>query len=235
MRLLIYGMQSSGASTLALLLAQKPDCSAFVDIWTMYVAPALPADHAVVAKVVVTTAFPLALHQERFRPDRTILFLRHPQVNYRSLASKGYRNHCGFMEEKFAVLDRVFAAKAAYDAVFYYEDLVLDPAGTAAAITRLGWSCEPDFLRFPRKHREIIDLNNARYPGIADRLEYGMGNHRPGGVLCGLSGLEDLSTAIPGMDAWCPMVLEHYRELLGQSGQNRWSALQKTERGGNPQ
>jgi hypothetical protein len=138
MRLLIYGMQSSGASTLALLLAQKPECSAFADIWTMYVAPTLPADRAVVAKVVVTTAFPLALHQERFRPDRTILFLRHPQVNYRSLASKGYRNHCGFMEEKFAVLERVFAAKAAYDAVFYYEDLVLDPAGMADAVTRLG-------------------------------------------------------------------------------------------------
>jgi hypothetical protein len=92
-------MQSSGASTLAFLLAQKPGCAAFVDIWTHYVAPSLPGDGDVVAKVVVTTAFPLALHQERFQPDCTVLFLRHPEANYRSLATKPYRHHCGFMEE----------------------------------------------------------------------------------------------------------------------------------------
>ena len=223
MRVLIYGMQSSGASTMALLLAQSPECAAFVDIWTMYAAPSLPADDDVVAKVVVTTAFPLALHQERFRPDRTILFLRHPEVNYRSLSSKGYRHHCGFMEEKFAVLDRVFADSAAYDAVLYYEDLVLNPRATAEAIIRLGWRWDPDFLRLRRKQGEILALNNARYPDLAGRLEYGAGNHRGGELQPGLVALTGLEPSDPGPGTWCPAVTDHYRGLMHPEGPKKWN------------
>jgi hypothetical protein len=60
MRVLLYGMQSSGASILAFALAQKPDCLAFVDIWNMFwnmfAAPELETDRDCVAKAVVTTA-----------------------------------------------------------------------------------------------------------------------------------------------------------------------------------
>ena len=76
MRLLFYGMQSSGASIFALIAAQAPDCVAFIDIWSMYVAPRLATKHDVVAKVVVTASYPLQLHRERFRPDLTVLVLK---------------------------------------------------------------------------------------------------------------------------------------------------------------
>jgi hypothetical protein len=220
-------MQSSGASTLALLLAQKPECSAFVDIWTMYAAPSLPGDHEVVAKVVVTTAFPLALHRERFRPDRTILFLRHPETNYQSLVSKGYRHHCGFMEEKFAVLDGVFRDKTAYDAVLYYEDLILDPQALSVAVTELGWTWDPEYLRLRRKQADIVETNHSRYPGLAGRLEYDVGNHRPGGLLPELSRLEDLPASDSDVAAWCPAVTEHYRGLMGPDGRKRWLSRPK--------
>jgi hypothetical protein len=216
-------MQSSGASTLALLLAQKPECSAFVDIWAAYVAPALPGDDDVVAKVVVTTAFPLSLHQERFRPDRTVLFLRHPEVNYRSLEQKRYRHQCGFMEEKFAILDRVFTARAGFDAVWYYEDLILDPGGMHASIKQLGWPLEGRFPRFRRRHREIVSLNDRRYPGLAGRLEYGMGNHRPGKLHPELANLTDLPAAGNERCTGCPAVTEHYRSLLRQHANGKWS------------
>jgi hypothetical protein len=78
MRVLIYGMQSSGASAITFTAAQKPDCVAFVDIWSHFAAPQLGTSRDVVAKVVVTTAFPRSLHRGRFRPDYTILVLRHP-------------------------------------------------------------------------------------------------------------------------------------------------------------
>jgi hypothetical protein len=223
MRLLIYAMQSSGASTLAMLLAQKPECSAFVDIWATYAAPSLPGDYDVVAKVVVTTAFPLSLHQERFRPDRTILFLRHPEVNWRSLEQKGYRHHCGFMEEKFAVLDRVFAAKDGFDAVWYYEDMILNPRGLQDASKQLGWRVDGRFPRFRRRHTEITSLNERRYPDLAGRLDYGMGNHRLGKLLPALANLADLPTAGNECCAACPAVTEHYRALLRQHGQGKWS------------
>jgi hypothetical protein len=220
-------MQSSGASTLALLLAQKPECSAFIDIWTMYAAPALPGDDDVVAKVVVTTTFPLALHQERFRPDRTILFLRHPEANYRSLASKGYRHHCGFMEEKFAALDRVFLDETAYDAVLHYEDLILDPLHLAKAVQELGWTWDPAYLRLRRKQADIIEVNRSRYPGLTGRLEYGVGNHRPGGLLPELTRLADLPAGGTEVATWCPAVMEHYRGLMGPDGRKNWSLPQK--------
>jgi len=68
MRLLVYGMQSSGATAFTLFLAQRPDCLALVDIPNNFAAPRLDTPVDTVAKVVVTTAYPLPVHMERFRP-----------------------------------------------------------------------------------------------------------------------------------------------------------------------
>jgi len=221
MRLLIYGMQSSGASSLAYLLAQRSECAAFIDIWTLYAAPALADDGGdIVAKVVVTTAFPLSLHQERFRPDRTILFLRHPEANYLSLASKQYRHHCGFLEEKFAVLDEMFVRNRGIDAIVHYEDLVFDPLGTFDAIAGLGWSCDRSFLKLKRKPAEIKSLNELRYPSIVGRLEYGVGNYHPGSVTDQYADLPDITETTRRL---CPTVSSHYDELILQRN-TAWSS-----------
>lgn len=214
MRLLIYGMQSSGASTLTFILGQEPTCAAFVDIWSMYAAPALPDSNPAVVKVVVTTAFPLALHRERFRPDRTILFLRYPTANYRSLATKKYRNHCGFMEEKFAILDREFCDPTSYDKIIYYEDLIFRPYDVLEAVSALGWTCSNEFLRFHRKPRDIKSFNDQRYPMLADRLQYDIGNHRGPRLTAEFANLtEPLDPACPTA-IWCPNLTDHYRTLL---------------------
>lgn len=217
MRLLIYGMQSSGASTLAFLLAQKPDCCAFVDIWAMYAAPALPAPGPAdaLAKIVVTTTFPLSLHQDRFQPDRTILVLRHPVVNYRSLATKVYRHHCGFLEEKFALLDEVFAGKSGYDAIVYFEDLVFDPMSTLAQISGLGWRCDPSFLKLARNHADMVAFNERQVPTVTARLQYGQGNYHGGPIKPELAGLAGLQGQTP-VSEWCPRLTSHYREIEGR-------------------
>jgi hypothetical protein len=216
-------MQSSGASTLALLLAQKPDCSAFADIWAMYAAPALSetTDDDVVAKVVITTSFPLALHQERFRPDRTILFLRHPWANYRSLASKRYRHHCGFMEEKFAVMNQTFVDNSAIDLTLYYEDLIFDPLATLSAVTQLGWECDADFLNFHRSQTKILKDNEARHPSVVDRLEYGFGNHHSVNLTSAFANLRDLENSESPVSDWCPDVTQHYRALM-EHNREKW-------------
>jgi hypothetical protein len=220
-RLLIYGMQSSGASALAFLLGQKPDCAAFVDIWATYAAPALPGSHDVVAKVVVTTAFPLELHKDRFRPDLTLLCLRHPVANYRSLVTKDYQNHCGFIEEKFALLDDVFSRRSMFDAVIHYEDLISDPIATLAPVTELGWQCEPD-LRAPRRTGlDIIRTNEARYGLLPIRLKYGMGGLRGGPIGSEYAGLIDLADASCPVRGWCPEVSRHYDSLMA-SNAGKW-------------
>src|SRR5580704_13666858 len=115
MRVLLYGMQSSGASVLAFTLAQKPDSVAFVDIWNMFAVPELVTDRDTVAKVVVTTAFSLDVHRRRFRPDVTLLVLRHPVDTYESLRGKPYANESGLMDEKLAVLEDVLRAGTGFD------------------------------------------------------------------------------------------------------------------------
>jgi hypothetical protein len=224
MRLLIYGMQSSGASTLAMLLAQRPDSCAFIDIWVMYVAPALPGNTGenIVAKVVVSTAYSLALHQERFRPDRTLLFLRHPVVNYRSLAAKAYRHHCGFMEEKFMLLDEVFRDRSAYNAILYYEDLMFDPLGTLRAISHLGWHCEPTYLDFARRPNEMRARNEQQYSFLQERerLIYGTGNYHGEGIAPTEAKLTAAGDDCP-VSTWCPAVADHYRQLM-RLRQDKW-------------
>ncbi len=61
---------------------------------------------------MITTAYPLATHVERFRPDRVVLFLRDPRDNYESLRTKPYRHHSGLMDEKFILLDQLFAERS---------------------------------------------------------------------------------------------------------------------------
>jgi hypothetical protein len=92
MRLLIYGMQSSGATAFALFLAQRPDCLALVDVLNNFAAPRVNTAMDMVVKVTMTTAYPLAVHVERFRPDKIVLFLRDPHDNYQSLKTKNYRD-----------------------------------------------------------------------------------------------------------------------------------------------
>jgi hypothetical protein len=229
MRLLIYGMQSSGASTLATVLAQKPICAAFIDIWTMYVAPSLAGSIDALAKVVVTTAFPLALHQERFRPNRTILMLRHPVANYRSLATKAYRHECGFIEEKFAILDRVFNDESAYDSIVYYEDLIFDAPAVLQAVSDLGWACDPGFLAFSRKQADIVAFNEEKFPAVKDRLGYGIGNYREGEIKTEFAHLTDAADGdCPVLD-WCPDVAAHYRDLMPRR-KGRWRLRSSTGR-----
>lgn len=221
MRLLIYGMQSSGASTLAMLLAQRPDCAAFLDIWTMYVAPQLPKGADVVAKVVVTTAYSLKLHKKRFRPDCTVLFLRHPIANYRSLSTKSYRHHCGFLEEKFAVLDRVFESRADFDAVLYYEDLIYDTEATLRAVAGLGWACSPQPC-FARSPEAIRAFNELHYPSIVDRLEYGPGNFHWDSLNPDLVNLPREARAASVVNAYCPRLTAHYADILERGGRKNW-------------
>src|SRR4029079_2548918 len=142
MRLLVHGMQSSGASAFTMFLAQRPEALALVDIPNNFAAPRISTPLDFVAEVVITPAYPLAVHVDRFRPDRTILFLRDPRDNYVSLRTKPYRNYSGLMREKFRLLEGIFAERSRYDAVIHYEDFVARDPEVIATVRRLGWPVE---------------------------------------------------------------------------------------------
>jgi hypothetical protein len=214
MRVLLYGLQSSGASVLAFTLAQKPDSLAFVDIWNTYAAPEISAvNQDIVAKVVVTTAFGLEMHRRRFRPDATILVLRHPCDTYDSLFGKSYANENGLVDEKFSLLDGVFRAGTEFDHILYYEDFAFCPGNVIAQCQRLGWAIDEGALLFARSPREIQDANIAACPGIQGRLQYGQGNIQTQGVLRDRVRFSQPWGRTAHLPQICPAVFEHYAEL----------------------
>jgi len=182
MRLLVYGLQASGATTFAMLLAQRPGCVALVDIPFMYAAPRLVTGRDVVAKCVVTTAYPLPVHVERFRPDRVLLLVREPAVNYASLSGKAYRNYNGLIDEKFAFLEQVFAARSGIDTVVAYEDAAARRPEVPDLLRAWGWPLGPDAFDLPRGRNEILATVLEAEPGLYERLDISFGDHRAGGI-----------------------------------------------------
>jgi hypothetical protein len=129
-----------------------------------------------VVKVAITTAYPLATHMERFRPDRTILLLRDPRDTYQSLRTKPYRNHSGLMEEKFLALDQLFAERHRFDAVIRYENFVARDPAVPAAINRLGWPVEEAFYKYRRDHNEILKALYDHLPDLWGHMDMTFGN-----------------------------------------------------------
>ena len=211
MRLLIYGMQSSGATAFSLFLAQRPACLGLVDILNNYAAPRLETELDVVAKVVVTTAYPLEVHQERFRPDRTILFLRDPRDNFESLRRKNYCNHSGLMDEKFALLDRIFEERGRFDAVIEYEDFVGRAPHVLEEITGLGWPVNESHYNFRRTHAELAEALWNAVPGLFQRFEFSYGNVQSIEVSDRFRDKAHEEGLEKYLETLCPLLLDHYR------------------------
>lgn len=211
MRLLIHGMQSSGASTFAYFLAQRPGCLALVDILNMYAAPRLDTDLDVVAKCVVTASFPLALHAERFQPDRIVLLLRDPRANYASLRTKPYRNHSGLIDEKFELIDGLFANRARFDAVIAYEDFVDRRPAVIDAVRALGWPAETGHYAFRRTQSEMIAALWQHQPALFEAFELSFGNCDPRGLRPGRRPMPRDPAVTARLERLCPRLLAFYR------------------------
>ena len=215
MRLLIHGMQSSGATTFTRTLAERPGCVALVDIANNFAAPRATTTVDFVAKVVVTTAYPLAVHVERFRPDKVVLLLRDPRDNYQSLRTKDYRHYSGLMEEKFLILDQLFAERERFDAVVHYEDFVARDPAVGEVMARLGWPIEPEYHRFSRTPNDLLGTLWDQEPAIRDTMLTVFGNSRGREV----EEKHRDKPRDPAVDAelerLCPRLLAYYRARRG--------------------
>lgn len=214
MRLFVHGMQSSGATAFTLFLAQRPDCLALVDIPNNFAAPrigrALVKD--MVVKAVITTAYPAAVHMERFRPDRTILLLRDPRDNYQSLSTKTYRNYSGLMDEKFVLLDQIFAERGNFDAVIHYEDFVARSPEIIDTVNALGWSVDEGHYTYVRRHDEIFGALLDDVPEVYQSMEMVFGNVRGKEVDAGFRDKTYDETLEERLHGLCPRLLEHYKK-----------------------
>lgn len=215
MRLLVTGMQSSGATAFTLFLAQRPDCLALVDVLNNYAAPRVATALDMVVKVVVTTAYPLAVHMERFRPDRVVMLLRDPRDNYQSLRRKNYANHSGLLDEKFLILDQLFAERHRFDAVIEYEDFVARDPSIPQTLARLGWPVEEGFHEYRRRHEELLSALSANLPDLMQHMEFAFGNVRGRAVSDNFRDKPRDAELEAHLETLCPRLLAHYRAKRG--------------------
>lgn len=211
MRLFVYGMQSSGASTFARTLAERPGCLALVDIPNNYAAPRVTTRKDFVAKAVITTAYPLAVHVERFRPDKTVLLLRDPIVNYESLKTKNYRHYSGLMDEKFLALDAVFAQRDAFDAVIHYEDFTARDTAVETVMADLGWPINKAHYTFSRSYDELLGCLWDEEPQLRENMEVVFGASRGGEVRLGAQAAATNPETALMVERLCPRLAAHYR------------------------
>jgi hypothetical protein len=158
MRLFIYGMESSGASTFCLFLGQREGAVAVVDLWSHCLAPPLAVDVPIVLKATVTTTYRAEDHVRSFRPDASILFLRDPVAVYRSLTKYEYANYEGSVEDKLVRFDEEYSP-ARFDLVIRYEDFVRREPSVIRAIDELGWICTNSYYDLPRSIDDIRQTN----------------------------------------------------------------------------
>ena len=178
-RLLIYAMESSGASTFCYFLAQRPGSVAIVDLWSGCVAPPLELPHPVVIKATTNMAFRAEDHVASFTPDRTILFIRDPVAVYSSLIKYRHGGLFGTVEEKMARFDNDFA-NGKFDIVLRYEDFVTRDPRIIEEVNNLGWECNGEYYNLSRNSDAIKEFNLSASEWMRDNYPqcWGFGNFK---------------------------------------------------------
>ena len=185
-RLLIYAMESSGASTFCYFLGQRPGSIAIIDVWSRNLAPPIDSAHPVVAKSTVTMSWSAAEHVASFSAERTILFIRDPVATYASLIGYPHAHRFGRAEDKLARFDRELA-EGSWDSVIRYEDFVARNPAVVDAVNALGWTCDAGYWDTPRSLEEIGAFNAAASPWCASHFRngWGFGNIKQGPISAG--------------------------------------------------
>jgi len=179
MKILIYGMQSSGASLLSWLLAQSPNSLAIIDLWSWENIPDFSdvknVEHIIV-KCCVSNKYSLIDHTKSFDPDIKILFIRHPEANFTSLKNKTYANESGNLITKFLILDNI--DYKCFNLVIRYEDLVNNPSLVISNLKKIGVSVEPAYLSFKRNKKDIFKFNieHSEWCKKYYKIKWGFGN-----------------------------------------------------------
>lgn len=212
MRLLLHGLQASGASVTAAWLAQRPGCIALIDVPFSHITPFVAGNRPIVAKAVITTAYAITEHQERFEADKTVLIVRNPVANWLSLSRKGYRDDNGLMEEKFVLADAALARVGKdYDLLIRYEDLEHKREDVRRALATLGWPLPPQADAFRKDQAAILSDLFAHAPGAAARFPHGFGDWREGGFRFGPNP-EAAADVIATVSTLCPRLMALYAE-----------------------
>jgi hypothetical protein len=213
MRLLIYAMESSGASTFCYFLGQRRESIAVIDVWSEFLAPSIRVQYPIVAKVTANLAFRPEDHITSFRPDATILFIRDPLSVYCSLIEKPYAHLLGIAEQKLAKFDRIFV-ESEFDLIVEYEKFANGKL-EFGKVTELGWPCGPENYKLARSVEEIVEFNCEQSPWLREHFRngWGPGNYKAGPIASFLARPDISAPVVEKIKRVAPNLSRHYHLL----------------------
>lgn len=212
MRVLVYGLQNSGATLVTLYIGQRSGTLVVPDLWTMFCAPRGPFEQDLCVKVTITESFPLETHVAAFEPDFKILVVRRPIDNWLSLRKKSFANHDGTIEQKFARADDVFLHRSDFDAFIVFEDFVSFPALLSESLRNAGWDLPADADCFPRSTLDMERYIWSTAPYLYRQIQWGVGQARIQALENISLGYSDDPQARAFCERHCPNLHRFYEE-----------------------
>lgn len=154
MKLLIYALQSSGASAFTYLISQKKDVISIIDLYSEELAPFIShPKYDIVLKCTVSKDHSLLNHIDSFKPDKVILFTRDMSQVIASLETKKHANKGGSISEKIEIFNKELHGNL-YDFTFSYNDMLSQKIGC------LDFFIDKSSYESSRTVEEIIDFSN---------------------------------------------------------------------------
>jgi hypothetical protein len=179
-------MQSSGATLVALLLAQRVESVAILDVYCGRLAPpaaAFPVECPAIVKATVSGACTFADQRARFEPDHTVLVLRHPCHMAVSLLRKPYAEMGGTVDEKLVRFEQAFRERDSFDVAVRYEDLVFRPALVVDSLRAVDPTLSAAALALGRTPAEIVTAaRRVRALEVEFLSSWAKGNADPRGL-----------------------------------------------------
>ena len=178
MRILVYGLQSSGASLITYYIAQREYSLAYLDLYQNEIFPKIPDEikEDLILKCTISPTVSLAEQINNFKPDKIILVLRDPFTNYASLKLKPYSGSNQELARKLAVLEKVFNAPDIFDTIINYEDFIFKPKLVASQLEKVGITLPIVGHNFQRSKQQIFRYTTEKSKSLGIKIYNRVGN-----------------------------------------------------------
>jgi len=179
MRVLVYGLQSSGASLFTFWLSQLNGYVGVIDLFAGKHPPSMQevgSENLILKATVSDLSFDTCVQE--FNPDKKILFIRNPYQNYISLKKKSFKNKGGKIDAKFKTLNTLFRKKNMFDAVITYEDFIQNKEEIVRSLNAIEIPVSKDNYFFRRSPEDIIQYNceQSEYLAKTHKNKWDIGN-----------------------------------------------------------
>lgn len=183
MRILVYGLQSSGASLFTYFLGQLQNSFALIDVSARRKAPVASffqnyeqKNTKIITKCTIT-AIPYQNIVDLYKPDLRILFIKNPFQNFMSLKQKRYRRTGGTLFNKIRLLESYFnQSEQLFDCVIKYEDFLNNRELVISQLNKIGLDVNKEMYNFNKDVMEVSSeglKNKWKLNRIDVRVGYG--------------------------------------------------------------